>query len=245
MARAVTNIDPLLRKLALRDPLGDAERAALSESFGRVRSHPGGATLVKQGSQPTESTLLLSGLAARIVTLQDGTQQITAMHVSGDFVDLHSFLLPRMDHSVVMLSGGQTTSVDHDRLREVCNAHPHLTRLLWLSTLLDSAIHRQWIVTLGRMDAVRRMAHLFCELYLRCDTVGATHDRGFEFPVTQSELADVLGLSAVHVNRTLQELRSRNMITWTGARLRIDNLEGLISMAEFDPTYLQLERTKV
>jgi len=238
-------IEALLKKLELRDPLRPDERAALADSFSPPKSHAAREHMVEQGTRPKHSTLLLNGLTARVTTLAEGSQQITALHIPGDFVDLHSFLLPRMDHSVVAISDCVVTTVDHDRLREITSAFPHLTRLLWLNTLMDSAIHRQWLVTLGRMSASGRMAHLLCELYRRHAVVDGVRDDGFDLPMTQAQLADVLGLSAVHVNRTLQELRAQGVVSWNGARVKITNWEDLARMGEFDPTYLQLERSPV
>jgi CRP-like cAMP-binding protein len=238
-------IEPLLSKLELRDSLHPAEKDALEESFNAPQSCPAGTTLVAQGSSPDQSTLLLSGMTGRVTTVRDGGQQITALHIAGDFVDLHSFLLRRMDHSIQALSPCRFATIDHSRLRTLTGQFPHLMRLLWLSTLIDSAIHRQWLVAMGRMDAVSQMAHLLCELSLRLKVVGLTLDHSFDLPISQAKFADALGMSPVHVNRTLQELRGKNLLTWTGARVTITDWARLTELAEFDATYLQLESMPV
>jgi CRP-like cAMP-binding protein len=183
----------------------------------------------------------VSGFTARYQVLEEGARQITALHVAGDFVDLHSLLLKPMDHGVVALSDCQIMKVDHGRLRAIAGQHPHLGRMLWLNTLIDAAIHRQWIVAMGRRTALEHAAHLLCEVYSLLSVVGLAPDMTFEFPITQQDLADALGLSSVHVNRTVQDLRIRGLISWDGTTARILDWDGLAALAEFDPTYLQLE----
>ena len=238
-------LERFFRKLDLRDPLHPEERTALKESMSPPRVYDSGQELVAQGSTPDESILLLRGLTARTHTLYDGQRQITALHLPGDFVDLHSFLLARMDHSVVALAACEVTTISHARLRTLTARFPHMTRLLWLTTLLDAAIHRQWIVGMGRRDSRGQCAHLICELYLRLEVVGLAVDHAFDLPLTQSELANSLGLSRATVNAALQDMRSEGLITWRGPELRIHDWVALVAAAEFDPTYLQLEAMPV
>ncbi len=233
---------PLLAKLETRDQLSDAERNALLALRATSRRVAAGQDLVRERDRPVESILLLEGYAARYTSLSDGSRQITAIHVAGDFVDLQSFLLHTMDHSVGAMSDCAVASVPHEALKAVTDAFPHLTRLLWLNTLIDSAIHRRWLVTMGRLPAAARLAHLICELYRRLEVVGLVRDGGFDLPLTQAELADVLGLSTVHVNRVVQTLRQQGMIAWPGRVLTVLDWDRLQAYAEFDPTYLHLDR---
>jgi CRP-like cAMP-binding protein len=197
--------------------------------------------LVREGDRPTESSLLLDGFAARYKLLRNGRRQITALHIPGDFVDLHSFLLKKMDHGVVALTRCRVGLVPHSTLHEITETHLHLGRLLWLSTLIDAAIHREWLVAMGRRPALNQIAHLVCELFLRLQAVGLTQDKSFELPLTQAELGDVLGLSTVHVNRVIQQLRADGVITWSEKRIVIEDWSHLQQIAEFDPTFLNLE----
>jgi CRP-like cAMP-binding protein len=238
-------LERLFRKLDRRDPLHPEERRALEANMSPPRTWSAGQELVAQDSVPHESTLLLSGLTARVNTLYDGSSQITALHIPGDFVDLHSFLLNRMDHSVMALADCVVSSLSHPRLRTLTARFPHMTRLLWLSTLLDSAIHRQWIVGMGRRDARSQCAHLLCEMFLRLEVVGLTSGRSFELPLSQGELANALGRSRATVNATLQRLRTDGLITWRGVQIEILDWRALVELAEFDPTYLQLEAMPV
>jgi CRP-like cAMP-binding protein len=234
--------NPLVLKYEKRDRLSDEEREVLERSVSETRQVGPDRDLVREGSRPAESTLLLDGLAARYRDLSSGKRQITALHVTGDFVDLHSFLLHKMDHGVTTLTACKVALVPHERLREITEKYPHLTRILWLSTLIDAAIHREWLVSMGRRSSVAHLAHLLCELHLRLQQVAQTTDTGFRFPVTQAELGDVLGLSVVHINRSLQELRASGAVAWRGDLVTINDWDRLQEIAEFDPTYLNLQQ---
>jgi CRP-like cAMP-binding protein len=228
-------------KVAARDLLSDAKRRVIEMAPVREASFQSRQELARQGDDPSESCLVLEGLTARFNDLSDGRRQITAIHIPGDFVDLHSLLLGRMDHGVVALTDCQVAYVPHASLRKITDEHPGLTRALWRDTLVDAAVHRQWLVASGRRSASEHLAHLICEMFLRFQLIGKTHQSSFEFRITQEVLADAVGMSVVHVNRTIQELRGSGLITWQGPKVTINDWEGLTRHAEFDPTYLHLE----
>jgi CRP-like cAMP-binding protein len=230
----------LVKKLSLRDALTADEQALLERSVARVKEFPADQDIVKDGQHVSESCLLLDGMAARYKLLEGGRRQITALHITGDFVDLHSFLLKRLDHGVVALSACTVALVPHEALKEITETSPHLTRMLWLSTLMDASIHREWITGMGQRPALERAAHLFCEVFTRLRVVGKTEGTSFRFPLTQAELGDALGLSLVHVNRVAQALRSQGLLTWEGRTLTILDLERLKAVAGFDDAYLYL-----
>ncbi|MBS0334087.1 MAG: Crp/Fnr family transcriptional regulator [Proteobacteria bacterium] len=235
-------LEPFQRRLRRYGPPSAEEEAALIAALTPPAAIPAGHEIIRQFSQPRVSTLLVSGLVGRVVSLQRGAQQITALQVAGDFVDLHAFLLGNLDHSIVALTDCVTATVAHDELRALTDRWPRLGRALWFLTLVDAAIHRQWLAVLGRREALGRVAHVLCELYTRLADVGLAAEGRFELGLTQAHMADVLGLSAVHVNRVAQMLRRRGLITWDrrGA-VQILNWEMLADLAEFDPAYLQLE----
>jgi CRP-like cAMP-binding protein len=235
-------ISRLICKLERRDVLSDEEKRALESAVARIKEFRTDEDLVRDGDRPSESCLLLDGFAARYKLLNNGKRQITALHVPGDFVDLHSFLQKKMDHGVAALSPCRVGLVPHPTLRTITERHLHLGRLLWLNTLIDAAIHREWLVAMGRRPALNQIAHLLCELFLRLQTVGLTQDMSFELPLTQAELGDVLGLSSVHVNRIIKELRAQELVTWRGEIVTIEDWTRLQEVAEFDPTFLVLER---
>ncbi|MDF2799717.1 MAG: fnrL [Devosia sp.] len=236
-------LERFFRRLRVRDTLGQAEREALSAVAGQTVYFAPGEMMARYGSSPSKSLLLVQGMAARQNTVESGQQQITAFHIAGDFVDLHSFLLSKLDHDVRAMSAVAAVEFPHDGLRRITEEFPHLTRLLWLSTLLDGAIHRQWLVAMGRLTAIAHMAHLFCEHFVRSDNVGLVEDMSFPFEITQQELADALGLSNVHVNRTLQELRRQDLVSWDTKRVRVIDWKRLQEVGQFDPIFLDVVQT--
>lgn len=235
----------LVRKLETRDRLTAEERGALKGLMEPVKVVHAGQMLVRPGDRPTSSTLLIGGFCARFNLLNDGSRSFTQISVAGDFIDLHSLLMAQMDHGIVAVTGCSISKSPHDRLRAITNQHPHLARMLWLDTAIDAAIHRQWLHRMGTQDAVGRLAHLICETEARLAAVGLAGPDGFDFPLTQIDLADCLGMSAVHVNRTLMTLRRARLVEWHGGRVRIVDHRQLFALAEFDPVYLRLERSPV
>jgi CRP-like cAMP-binding protein len=235
-------LQTFFRRIEQRDELGLQERGALADLFHHERTIAAGEEIVSEGERPGKCTLLLAGFAARAKLMEDGGRQITAFHVPGDFVDLHSFLIKELDHAVVAITDITITEVVHSDIEKITERFPHLTRLLWLLTLLDSAVHREWLVGLGRLSATARAAHLFREMGIRLEAVELGTASEYEFPITQSDLADAMGLSAVHVNRVVQELRSRGLLVWQGSRVNLPDLAGIDDLAEFDSRYLHLTR---
>jgi CRP-like cAMP-binding protein len=235
-------LDPLLLKLRARDAINDAEARALRDSISEIREIPASTTIVRAGVQLTESTLLLDGLVCRYSDLADGQRQIMELHVTGDFLDLHSFLLKHLEHNVGSLTPIRVALVPHEKLRRLTEEYPHLTRSLWFSTLLDSAIHREKILSIGRRPAVARIAHLMCEMFLRLGVVGMAGTDRFRLALTQADLADATGLTSIHVNRMLKQLRDDGLMTFRGAEVVIHDWGGLQRIAEFDPRYLYLEK---
>lgn len=230
----------LVLRLEARDDLSAEERQTIESMFTEVRLVRAGDDIVRDRDRPSHSTLVVNGVAARYKVLKEGERQITALHLPGDFVDLHSFLLKEMDHGVTAISQCRVTTVPHETLERISEEQPHLTRLFWLLTLLDGALHREWLVAMGRRSALGQMAHLLCELRSRLQVVGACDGDSFNMPITQIDLSDILGLSSVHANRVLQELRSENLVTWKGSTITILDWDGLRRAAEFDDRYLHL-----
>lgn len=235
-------IERHLMKLRSRDDISAEEEQAIRDSVSEQRDVPPDTVIIRAGERLTTSTMLLDGLLARAHELREGGRQITELHVAGDFADMHSFTLKRLDHDVVTMTRCKLAIVPHERLKEITERFPHLARLYWFGTNADASIHRMWEVSLGRRRAPPRMAHLFCELRVRLGVVGLCENDSFNLPLTQDELADCLGLTPVHVNRTLKELRERELIEFRSGRVTIKDLSGLEELAEFDPTYLYLER---
>jgi CRP-like cAMP-binding protein len=233
---------PLLLKLRARDLIDPVEEQVLRDSISTVRELPPGKVIVRDRSVLSESILLFEGFACRYKDLSDGQRQIMELHVAGDFVDLHGFLLKQLDHNVGSMTRVRLAFVPHEALRHITETHPHLARILWFSTLIDSAIHREKILSIGRRSAQGRIAHLICELFARLQIVGLGDEDGYVLPLTQGDIADATGLTSVHVNRMLRRLRDEGLCTFRGGRVTIHDWERLQRVAEFDPAYLHLER---
>jgi CRP-like cAMP-binding protein len=181
---------------------------------------------------------MLEGWAARYKFVDDGSRQITAFLLPGDFCDMHVAILGEMDHSILAITDARVALVPHDVLEELRRQRPELGRALWWATLVDEAVLRDWIVNIGRRHADKRIAHLFCELHARLKLVGLVESDQFDLPLTQEVIADALGLTPVHVNRMLQNLRAEGMIALKRGELTIIDIAGLRTFAGFDPNYL-------
>jgi len=234
-----------LKKLRQRTRISPEEERLIRDLVSENRRIRADETLIHAGEEVTTSISLLDGWMARSKDLQSGDRQFTELHIAGDFVDLHGFTLKRLDHDLLTLSECSIGLVPHERLRKLTESHPRLARVYWLLTNIDAAIHRETALSLGQRSAIGRMAHLFCELYLRLEIVGQARDGGYEFPLTQRELAECLGLTVVHANRTLQELRRRGLVELENRHLAILDRRGLEGIAEFDPGYLYMTQVPI
>jgi CRP-like cAMP-binding protein len=233
-------VTTLIKCLEARDTLTESEKALLNDVVLEPVSVPAKTETTWPGDRPGRCTLLLSGLMARTKVSIDGQKRITAIHVPGDFVDLHSFLLHEMDHAIETLTPCEVVYVPHPTIARITEAQPHLTRLFWLSTVIDGAIHREWLITASKPSR-QQLAHLLCELYVRLKAVDLAADGKFRLPLTQETVANVLGITPVHVNRTIQSMRV-DVIEWRGADIKILDWDRLAEEAEFDPAYLCLKQ---
>ena len=231
-------IEAHLLKLRARDQLSDEEEQAVRGLFSEVRDVPADKTVVRAGEHLKVSLLLLDGLFCRYKDLRDGSRQISELHVPGDFADLHSFTLKRLDHSILTLTRCRIAVAPHERILAAITEYPHLARVFWLTTNMDAALHREWVLSLGRRTALSRTAHLLCELQARLAVVGLADETGYALNLTQTDLAECLGLTAVHVNRVLRQLRELDLLTLQRGRVKIHDLNGLRKLAGFQGGYL-------
>jgi CRP-like cAMP-binding protein len=234
-------INPLLRKLENFTALSAEESNAVIECTNDVREVGSREDIISQGDRTGGVKLLLDGFACRYKMLEDGRRQIVAYFVPGDLCDLRVFILKRMDHSIGAIVASRVATISPENVLKLTHTYPTLTRALWWSTLVEEAILREWILNVGQRNALERMAHLFCELLYRFRAVGLNQGMSCTLPLTQIELAETLGLSAVHVNRTLQELRRRKLITLEGGTLTIQDLAALKEVSFFNADYLHLD----
>ncbi len=221
-----------------RHELSDEEQRVLEDSIGSVRQVAARKQIVRAGVIIDTSTLLLEGFVCRYMDDRDGQRQLVAVHVPGDFVDLHAFPMRRLDHDIATLGPVKIACYDHQTLETITERYPHLMRKLWFSTLLDAAMHREWIFRLGRLGAEGRVAHLFCELNERLEMVGLAADGRYMLPMTQPDIAEASGLTGVHVNRVLRSLREKNLLTFKANEVCILDRKALAAVAEFEPQYL-------
>jgi CRP-like cAMP-binding protein len=236
--------NPLIAKLETISSLSEDDRAALRELSRDVRHVAARRDIIGDGDRPDNVHLVLSGWAARYKVLPDGSRQITAFLIPGDFCDLHVTILKQMDHGILALTPATVAFIPHQVMQDLPLNRPGLARALWWATLVDEAVLRNWIVNIGRRDAYQGIAHLMCEMHARMRNVGLVDEGRFSLPLTQEELADALGLTPVHVNRVLQRLRGEGLITLEDRMLTLEDPKGLRDAAGFDPSYLHAKRSE-
>jgi CRP-like cAMP-binding protein len=235
----------LTRRLEEYTALTDADCRELAQLSGRstLTIGPRG-DLIREGDAPRSVYLILDGWACQYRTLPDGRRQIVDFAIPGDLCDLNLFILDRMDHSIGALTRLRVAEIGRDILHGVITTFPNITTALWWQELVSKSIHREWIVNVGQRTAFERIAHLFCEMFLRLESVGLTDGFCCDFPPTQADLADATGLTAVHVNRTIQELRRRDLVILDRQRLTIPDMGALQAAALFNAGYLHHRRLK-
>lgn len=234
--------NPLVRKLSHGAELTDEDRARLLHVCSHTRQVGPRQDIIQEGDRPDEVHLVLSGFACRYKLLKDGRRSIMALLVPGDFCDLHVAILGQMDHSIATLSPCTLVDIPRRVILDLTLNRPRIAHAMLWATLVDEGILREWLVNMGLREADRRMAHLFCELLLRLRAVDLADERSYELPLTQNDLSDLLAMSEVHVNRTLQVLRGDGLITFRKQRLTIPDVERLKRFAEFTPNYLHLDK---
>jgi CRP-like cAMP-binding protein len=245
MASLASHDYSLVNKIATIIDLTDVERGALSLLPTYITNVRADQDIVRQGDRPTRSCVVLEGLACTSTVTSQGRRQISAFHVRGDIPDLQSLHLSTLDFSISTMTPCVLGFMPHEGLRILCENHPRLGGVLWRETLVYAAIFREWLVNVGQREAFSRTAHLLCETIVRMQAVGLADGYSCSFPVTQTELADATGMTSVHVNRVLQQLRKAGLINWKGADLEVLDWPGLRQAAGFDPTYLHLEPMKL
>ena len=231
----------MIRKLDSIFPLSDEERQALNELPIQISHLKADQDIVRLGDSPSQCCLILDGFTCVYKLTSEGKRQIIALHVPGDIPDLQSLHLRIMDNSIASISPCTVGFIQHRDLRQICEQHPRLTAACWRETLVDASIFREWLLNMGRREAYNRMAHLFCEILIRLEAVGLAQNGTFGLPITQAELADVMGTSSVHANRVLQALRGNGLVKTEGSQLTIPDWEKLKEAGDFDPLYLHLE----
>lgn len=232
--------NPLIAKLSGGRPLDPQDRARLDEITARRRAIAAREDIICEGDPPADVHLIMDGFACRYKLLPGGRRSIMAILIPGDFCDLDVAILNQMDHTIGTLTPCSLVEIPRDTVRELTHQHPNIANALRWATLVDEATLREWLANMGQRAADRQMAHLFCELRLRLEVVGLADSANLHLPLTQEEMADVLGISTVHVNRVLQQLRETGLVQLRGRNVHIPDLARLEKFAEFNPDYLHL-----
>lgn len=233
---------PLIAKLTTVADVQESDVARLMELFDDERIIPARQDIISDGERPDHVHVIVEGWAARYKVLAEGAQQIMAFLIPGDFCDLHTAVLGKMDHAIATITRCRVDYLPSAALDILTSGHNGLTKALWWATLVDEAVLRNWVVNIGRRDAFERIANLLCEMHLRMKMVDLVEADRFSLPLTQEMIADATGLTPVHANRTLQRLRREGLIDLEGGMLEVLDVDRLRQIAGFDASYLHIKR---
>jgi CRP-like cAMP-binding protein len=234
-------LDRVVRRLETRVRLDAEDRAAVHALPVQQKTMDPAAYMVREGETVENCILLLTGFAYRHKITGDGQRQIMSIHMPGEFLDLQNSLLGVADHNVQALTRCQVATVPTAALRKLYVDRPRVGQAMWIDTLIDAAIFREWIVNVGRRDSISRLSHLLCEIALRLEEAGLAVDRRYELPMTQEQLADCTGLTPVHVNRVLKELGRMGLIVRDKRSVAIVEWDRLQQIGDFNTRYLHFE----
>jgi CRP-like cAMP-binding protein len=228
-------------RLASRSVLTDEEVSALLNLNGQMKQVRAHVDIVRLGDYVDHSCLVVDGLVGRFGQTNEGARQITCLHVPGDMGDLPSVVSPKSAWGLGALTSATILRLPHGDLRRVAAKHPGIAEAFWRDCVADGSIFSEWVVNVGRRDALSRLAHLLCEMAIRLERAGLGDRHSFPLPITQTDLADATGLTSVHVNRMMRELRTRSIATAQAGLVTIQDWEQLVSTADFDPAYMLLD----
>lgn len=231
-----------MRKLEHWHPLDDGERRTVLALPHTTRELTANQIVVWDGDRPQNACLLVSGFAFRHKLAGNGGRQILSIHMKGDLIDLQNSLLGVADHNLQMITAGTIALIPVQAIREIAFQIPAVGMAMWYETLVEGSIFREWILNVGRRDAFTAIAHLLCEFALRMDVAELGEATKYELPLTQEQLADAVGLTSVHVNRTLMRLEAEGHIRRRKRTIQIDDWQTLAKVADFEPRYLHLFR---
>ena len=234
----------LLRKLERIVPLSDEEVRAVEDLPITIRDVSARQDIMWEADRPYRACLVLDGWMYSYKLIQGGRRQILSLHVAGDIPDLQSLRLKVADFSLGALTKATVALIPHQSLQVLTLRHASLAVAFWHLTLIEAAVFREWMTGLGRRSAPERLAHLLCELYVKQRAVDLADADGCPLPLTQTDMGDVLGVTPIHINRVLKELREKDLVTLKGRRLSIHDWARLSSFADFDPAYLHLEEVE-
>jgi CRP-like cAMP-binding protein len=233
-------LQPMVDKLRRWRPIAADDEAALLALPHRVIRLRPQEYMVREGDKPQHCCVMLSGFAFRHKVAGNGGRQILSIHMKGDVADLQNSLLGKADHNLQALNHVEAALIPVEAIQEIAFSRPAIGQAMWYETLVDASIFREWTLNVGRRDARTRAAHLLCECALRLEQAGLGQRSHYDLPMTQEQLADALGLTPVHTNRTLMGLAGEGLISRANRSVRIENWSALTRVGDFDPSYLHL-----
>jgi CRP-like cAMP-binding protein len=228
--------------LSLFGDLADFDRQALLGIKGRIGIVERGKDVLQAGDKPTHVVVVLSGMLQRYTTDSEGNRQIHSFYLASDVPSLEGLHIDVMDNTLSAVTTSRVAVISHADILAILAGHPGLVALCWRETLIQASIFREWLSRNSQKSADAKTAHLFCEMITRAVAAGISDGKRMALPITQQHLAEALGMSTVHVNRTLQTLRSAGLIKFSQGVLTVHSFSGLATMAGFDPAYLHLPK---
>jgi CRP-like cAMP-binding protein len=236
-----TPTTPFIERLESVIALSASEKDAIRGLPVREAEIKADQDIVREGDRPTRMFFVIEGVTCSYKIAADSKRQIVNFHLQGDAPDLQSLHLATLDISIASITPCRVGFVQHEAIQKLCLEYPQIASAFWRHTLIDAAIYREWMTSIGRRTAVSRIAHLLCELFMRFTSVGLRDAMRIAFPITQTEIGDALGISTVHVNRSLQELRRSGYIVLRDSTLEVLDWKGLQQAGDFTPDYLHLQ----
>ena len=230
----------LVRRMRITDALSDDDIAAIRALPITVKDYPAERPVVRDGQRATESCLVIEGFCIRSKTLSDGKRQILSIHIPGEIPDLMSLFLHVMDHDLSTLTPCRLGLINHEALRQLHRRKPNVAEMFWRDTLIDAAMFREWIVNVGQRPAPARLAHVMMELRERLRVIGRVDGSSFEMPMTQEEIGEALGITGVHANRVIRQLREEGIVDLHRGRATVLNEARFLELSDFDDRYLHL-----
>lgn len=230
----------MVGQLLNRSDLSEEDQAAILALPHKVKELPLSAYIVREGDRPTHSCTLLSGFAVRHKVVVNGARQIVNIHMPGDMLDLQNSLLRSSDYSVQTLTKAEVAFIPREEIEQIAFERPAVGKALWIDTLAEASITREWVANVGRRDSKTRIAHLLCEFAMRLEAISLGEQWNYELPMTQEQIADTVGLTAVHVNRTLKALAAEGYIERSKRAVVINDWKNLAEVGDFNPLYLHL-----
>ena len=228
----------LIRRLRVSSEISEEDIKEIDALPIAVKSYPAEWPVVRDGDRATDCCLIVEGFCIRSKTISDGKRQILSIHIPGEIPDLMSLFLHVMDHDLVTLTPSTLGFISHQTLQKLHRRRPNVAEVFWRDTLIDAAMFREWIVNVGQRSAPARLAHVMAELRERLRIIGRVDGRNFDMPLNQEQIGEALGITAVHANRVIRQLREDGIVDLSRGRVIVLDEIRFLDLADFDSRYL-------